>query len=877
HYDLPTTTADGVTLTAGSGTFTPDPNVLYGDINIHTGNTVVLGAGDYFASSWNFEPGVMLSIDNTAGLVRVFSHGSFRWKGTMSLADPSRDNVLFVGTAAGTFDLDAPFRGTVVAPLANIILATTSEGHRGAWFGASVLARPNTTYTHGPVEGLDPDAEPDPDCSPNCDVGEPCNPTGAEDCAPGLACGNNNGPIFGTTGDVCWEESCNLFPWLDGCLPRPDTCMQDSDCPFGKVCGVENGLRFGDEPTVRYCWDPICNAETQAGCDDPALPCGLCTCQDNCVSRSCGDDPGDDGCGGTCTAFCEDGEPNCTGDADCQSGSVCLENAGAMYGFDPSTSVCVPLDCIGPIDVESIDCGTTTSRCGLCPDCSGPDCGVEEPVCDPACGPGEHCNGDGVCLQRQVTPAGLPAPLATSVPEDLGTLEGDATVTASGTLAYRIPIPVPPAGGGLEPEIALVHSGSAQSSEVGVGWALEGISSIGRCPKINATDGAPAPVEHTLGDRFCLDDQYLIEVGGGGGTVEYRTEVDTHARIRHFSTPNVWEVVTKNGRTKLYIQPVAGEAGEGDQTDAWMLSFVQDRAGNRMRFFYNRRFCPSGGSDCADRETFLARIDYNEHSSANGFRASDRKVTFNYEERGLNQIGFAFGTEKRRVRRLGSIETSVEGEPVRTFQLDYDVTNARLDYLTGVEECTHLGTSSPVCKPATTFTYDITNHGLVSQGENWGCGAANFFDKYARPVVFRPTGDRDYLLADGRGLGNFGSFQALRMLAWSDEVGPFSETCSVPSRVRELPVDVVAGPVDDITFGNLFTEHSAIDLDGDGRDELLVAMVNKGTGPGDRRFYAAIVTPSETEADLVLFPLPIPGDVFPDSQNDIHTFALDAD
>jgi hypothetical protein len=258
------------------------------------------------------------------------------------------------------------------------------------------------------------------------------------------------------------------------------------------------------------------------------------------------------------------------------------------------------------------------------------------------------------------------------------------TVTPSGTFGYRIPIPVPPGRAGLEPEIALVHNGSGQSTELGVAWALEGISSVHRCPRINATDGAPAPVDHTEADRFCLDDQYLIAIGSDGGVVEYRTEVDGHARVRRFETGN-WEVVTKNGRRMLYIHAVRGD---GDAIDAWMLSVVEDRAGNRMRFYYSQPQCPTGpGGDpnCAARETFLTHITYGGHGLLQiGTRAATRRVVFNYEERRLKQAGYSFGTPKQRRRRLASIETFVEDEPVRTFRIEYGETDARVDHLTGV-------------------------------------------------------------------------------------------------------------------------------------------------------------------------------------------------
>ena len=79
-------------------------------------------------------------------------------------------------------------------------------------------------------------------------------------------------------------------------------------------------------------------------------------------------------------------------------------------------------------------------------------------------------------------------------PAAVGRTPGSFAVTQDGATAYNIPIWAPHGPNGLQPNIALTYNSRQSNGYVGVGWSVDGLSSIYRCNRTFAQDGAAAPV-----------------------------------------------------------------------------------------------------------------------------------------------------------------------------------------------------------------------------------------------------------------------------------------------------------------------------------------------------------------------------------------------
>ena len=72
----------------------------------------------------------------------------------------------------------------------------------------------------------------------------------------------------------------------------------------------------------------------------------------------------------------------------------------------------------------------------------------------------------------------------------VGRTLGQFGVSSAGSAQYTIPIWTPPGPNHLQPNIALTYDSTAGNGPVGVGWAVAGLSSIYRCNRTVAQDGA---------------------------------------------------------------------------------------------------------------------------------------------------------------------------------------------------------------------------------------------------------------------------------------------------------------------------------------------------------------------------------------------------
>ena len=321
-------------------------------------------------------------------------------------------------------------------------------------------------------------------------------------------------------------------------------------------------------------------------------------------------------------------------------------------------------------------------------------------------------------------------------------------VGSSGQPSADMGIVVPPGVAGMTPLLGLEYSEGASNGIAGVGWTVQGISVIARCPASRPVDGKAKGVTFTGSDKLCLNGQRLIQTGpdgvpslkaqqvndalglAGSGCREFRTEMDSFSRIRGCSTagasadngPGYFKVWTKSGQVLEFGTNPGGNANAQVQAlgrtvvAVWAVSRISDVVGNTIDFKYDQRTVnwgtgPVSGSPTGGLEWGLSEIQY-----------AGNKVVLQYEDRTDATIAdtseaYHGGSKTVARQRIKSISTYVNSPnttvrgpaatavAVRTYKFSYTTSAiSGRSLLAQWQECAG-GPNSNKCLPATTFSY----------------------------------------------------------------------------------------------------------------------------------------------------------------------------
>jgi hypothetical protein len=347
---------------------------------------------------------------------------------------------------------------------------------------------------------------------------------------------------------------------------------------------------------------------------------------------------------------------------------------------------------------------------------------------------------------------------------------------------------------GMQPSLALAYASRSKNGHLGVGFQLEGISTIEPCPKTLATEGFAYGVHLDDKDAYCLDGHKLVAIPDG----TYRTEDETFTRIVRVMVDGkltAFSASTREGRTRIYRRPTVTPT-RGPVQIAFPVAEEFDRAGNTIRYAYRAL----RQSSASQGEFGIDRIDYTlRRASVPGLEDGLRSVRFVYEGRPEFTDVAVGGYAIPITMRLSAIELYAPTARAATtsslawrYMLSYDASTATgRSLLTGVKRCGALGG----CLPQRTFAWEqLLGPTYVAE---------NFPDALGGETKL--AADLD---GDGREevvvLGS--SFMHLRTTV--DPAHPLGRAV--------LPLADINGVA---TAGTL-----PVDLNGDGRVELLAAL-----------------------------------------------------
>src|ERR1043166_2825893 len=287
-------------------------------------------------------------------------------------------------------------------------------------------------------------------------------------------------------------------------------------------------------------------------------------------------------------------------------------------------------------------------------------------------------------------------------------IPGKFQVNAAGGATYTIPIAVPPGIAGMTPSLTLEYNSHASNGILGMGWSLGGLPAISRCAATIAQDGARGAISYTATDRFCLDGQRLVAMGGtyGGDGTEYRTEVDSFSRIKSYGNagggPAWFEVRTKSGQIMQFGNtPDSQIIAQGTAIPrAWLVNKVSDTVGN----FYTVQYQPDANGA---GQAYPQSISY-----------AGNTISFIYATtRPDPLVIYEAGAKQKVSSLLTNVQTSKSSGPVADYRLAYQQTSGtHRSILTSVTLCDRA--STPSCLPATNVGWNTGSDGFALLPEN---------------------------------------------------------------------------------------------------------------------------------------------------------------
>lgn len=376
--------------------------------------------------------------------------------------------------------------------------------------------------------------------------------------------------------------------------------------------------------------------------------------------------------------------------------------------------------------------------------------------------------------------------------------------SANGSLSYSVPIEAYQVASGMNPSIQIAYNSMSGNGIAGYGWQIGGLSAISVANSSIYFDGNPAPAKADNTGTFELNGQRLIKMDYTSTMINYQTEqgnIKVTANVSG-SIIKYFQVYYPNGNIATY-----GFTTNTTAKISYPISSITDLSGNKIDFSYtesNNVYC-------------LNEINYGGRNAPNS-RANYAKIGFTYENRNDFTPVYMAGVKMQQDKRLKEIKCYFNNNLLRTYSLTYIDGNSSM--LNQIDCVSNNRSLNPL-----RFYYGENNQ-LASLIQN-NIYLGTYFTNASAPNLilskgkFEQNSTNDGLIS----YPNFSTYgvQVIKKNFWGTITGyQYGSTYSpnqsllvygsLPSYFSEPST---------LTTGNGFISLNAMDIDGDGKDELV--------------------------------------------------------
>lgn len=373
-------------------------------------------------------------------------------------------------------------------------------------------------------------------------------------------------------------------------------------------------------------------------------------------------------------------------------------------------------------------------------------------------------------------------------------------VSPTGARTYSLTIPTA-SGFKLVPNVSLAYNSQASEGWAGYGWDIQGISCIKLINKNEYYHGEIKAADVTATDPvFALDGVPLVTNEHSATSSAYPLET-ARGHILASKETNSYGRVTKF--TVLYPNGVRAVYGRTHSYNYnlvfYKLAEMTDLEGNKIIFTYS--LDSTAGNDC------LSSIRYGYDSSNN----YSGEITFTYTSWTDNPLRYFAGKSIRFNKRLSSIESRSDGNVLSTYNFTYHQTGPL--WLLDQIDCIS-GTAS---LPPLEFTYSTvpTSQSLEKDNRSITLNASFFVpgvDNVYKRGKFVKNEYRDGILI----YPGLSPYTYLYGGGYGSEFNSEQKIIFIPRLEKSNIVNSTS-----LKCGNGFQTIDAVDVDGDGIDEIV--------------------------------------------------------